>query len=89
MWRIPVEPSRQHPHRTQKRVALYERAMVNSSVKSETVVDPFAGSGTCIIAAEKRGRRAYWIERDRQYVDVTVKRWENFTGRKAMKIRST
>jgi len=89
IWRIPIEPSKQRLHPTQKPVALYERAMINSSAQSEIVVDPFAGSGTCIIAAEKRDRRAYCIELDPKYVDVAVKRWENFTGRKAERIRST
>lgn len=83
MWRIPLEPNNQRMHPTQKPLALYERAMTNSSVRGEIVADPFLGSGTCLIAAEKHGRRAYCMEVDPGYVDVAVKRWENFTGNKA------
>ncbi|MBE3132780.1 MAG: hypothetical protein IMZ55_04850 [Acidobacteria bacterium] len=48
-----------------------------------TIYDPFSGSGTTIIAAEQLGRKCYAIEIEPRYVDVAVKRWENFTGRKA------
>lgn len=51
------------------------------------VYEPFAGSGTTIIAAEKLGRQCYAIEIDPIYCDVIVKRWEEFTGKKAIRIR--
>jgi DNA modification methylase len=86
MWRIPVESNSFREHPTQKPVALYERAIVNSSVRDEIVIDPFAGSGTCLVAAEKHGRRAYCMEIDPRYVDVAVERWENFSGKKAERI---
>ncbi|MDD5458135.1 MAG: DNA methyltransferase [Phycisphaerae bacterium] len=50
------------------------------------VYEPFAGSGTTIIAAERLGRRCFAMEIDPVYVDVAVKRWEDFTGKKAQKV---
>jgi DNA modification methylase len=47
------------------------------------VFDPFLGSGTTLIAAEKTGRTCYGMELDPKYCDVIVKRWEDFTGKKA------
>jgi DNA modification methylase len=89
VWRIPIDDRGTKIHRAQKPVALYERAMINSSAPGEIVVDPFAGSGTCIIAAEKHGRRAYCIELDPRYVDVAVKRWEHFTGNRSQRIATS
>ena len=48
------------------------------------VYDPFLGSGTTMIAAEKLGRRCYGIEIEPRYVDVAIKRWEEMTGEKAV-----
>ena len=53
------------------------------------VYDPFVGSGTTLIAGEQEGRSVYAIEIDPAYVDVTVRRWEDFTGRKAKRLNST
>ena len=57
--------------------------MRNSSKTRDLVLDPFGGSGSTLIACEKSGRRARLIELDPKYVDVIVKRWEDFTGQKA------
>lgn len=73
--------SREHP--TQKPVQLIEAHLSNSSRPSDLVLDPFIGSGSTLIACEKLGRRCYGIEIDPRYVDVAVRRWEAFTGRKA------
>ena len=89
VWEIKQELGHDRAHPTQKPVALYERAIINSSVRDEIVVDPFAGSGTCIIAAEKHVRRAFCIEIDPRWVDVALKRWEKYTGRKPERIDST
>jgi DNA modification methylase len=70
-------------HPTMKPVELVERAINNSSRPGETVMDPFGGSGTTLIAAERTGRRARLIELDPRYVDVIVRRWEQFSGRTA------
>jgi len=67
-----------------KPVELVERAINNSSRRGEVVRDPFAGSGPTLIAAERTGRTARLIELDPKYVDVIVKRWEDFTGGNAV-----
>lgn len=85
MWRISAEPNIERVHPTQKPVALYERAIINSSGRGEVVVDPFAGSGTCLIASEKHQRRAQCMELDPRYCDVAVSRWEAYTHRKALR----
>jgi DNA modification methylase len=64
-------------------VALVERAIRNSSKTRDIVLDPFGGSGTTMIAAERAGRRARLIELDPKYVDVIVQRWQNETGGRA------
>jgi DNA modification methylase len=65
-------------------VSLVERAIRNSSRKGDLVFDPFGGSGTTLIAAEKTGRHASLIELDPKYVDVIVRRWQDFTGEPAV-----
>jgi DNA modification methylase len=59
------------------------RPILNNSKTGHGIYDPFSGSGTTIIAAEMTGRRCYAIEIDPAYVDVAVKRWQEFTGRMA------
>lgn len=70
-------------HSTQKPVECMRRPMVNNAKAGDRVYDPFVGSGTSIIAAEMTGRICHGIEIDPVYVDVAVKRWEDFTGNKA------
>jgi DNA modification methylase len=67
-------------HPTMKPVELIVRALRNSSKSRDTVLDPFAGSGSTLIACEKTGRQARLIELEPRYVDVAVRRWEEFTG---------
>ena len=67
-------------HGTQKPVEAMKRPIANNSQPGEAVYEPFSGSGTTIIAAEITGRRAFAIELNPLYVDVAVKRWQNFTG---------
>jgi len=71
-----------------KPVALVERAIRNSSKSRDIVLDPFGGSGTTLIAAERTGRRARLIELDPKYADVIVQRWEEQTERTAILERS-
>jgi DNA modification methylase len=70
-------------HPTVKPVALVADAILDSTNRNDIVLDPFAGSGTIFIAAERTGRRGYGIEIDGRYVDTAIERWERFTGRKA------
>jgi DNA modification methylase len=71
-------------HPTVKPVSLIADAMRDCSRRGEIILDPFMGSGTSILAAEKIGRRAYGLEIDPLYVDVAVKRWQDFTKRDAI-----
>jgi DNA modification methylase len=77
------KPARNELHPTMKPVALVERAIRNSSKSRDVVLDPFGGSGSTLIAAEKTGRRARLVELDPGYGDVIVQRWQRFTGRAA------
>jgi site-specific DNA-methyltransferase (adenine-specific) len=76
-------PSRNGDHPTMKPVALFEYQMLNNTKGSDLVLDSFGGSGTTLIAAEKNGRVARLMELDPKYCDVIVKRWQDFTGKKA------
>ena len=67
-----------------KPVALFEYQLLNNTKGGDIVLDSFGGSGTTLIAAEKNGRVARIVELDPKYVDVIVKRWEDFTGKKAV-----
>ena len=78
------KPSRNGEHPTMKPVALFEYQMLNNTKGGDIVLDSFGGSGTTMIAAEKNGRIGYLMELDPKYCDVIVKRWENFTGKKAV-----
>ena len=77
------KPSRNGEHLTMKPVALFEYQMLNNTKGGDIVLDSFGGSGTTMIAAEKNGRVGYLMELDPKYCDVIVKRWEDFTGKKA------
>lgn len=78
------KPSRSAEHPTMKPVALFEYQMLNNTKGGDIVLDSFGGSGTTLVAAEKNGRIAYLMEIDPKYCDVIVKRWEEFTGKKAL-----
>jgi len=76
-------------HGTQKPVRLFETPILNHTVAGEALYDPFCGSGTALIAAEKLGRACYALEIDPKYVQVAVSRWEAFTGQTAVRHRVT
>ncbi len=82
VWKFDKE--RVEGHTTPKPVALIERALQNSSKGEDIVSDFFGGSGSTMIACEKLGRSARLMELDPKYCDVIVKRWEDFTGKKAV-----
>lgn len=77
-------PFRNDIHPTMKPIDLIEYPINNSSKNGDIVVDFFGGSGSCLIACEKTGRKARLMELDPKYCDVIVKRWEDFTGQKAV-----
>lgn len=83
-----VKPSRNGLHPTMKPLRLIERLVRNSSKKGENVLDLFNGSGSTLMVCEQLGRRYYGMELDPRYVDATIERWEEFTGKKAVKISS-
>lgn len=71
-------------HPTVKPINLVADAILDSTNRGDIVLDPFAGSGTTILAAERTGRRAYSIELDPAYVDLVIRRWQQMTGRDAV-----
>lgn len=70
-------------HGTQKPVECMRRPIENNSLPGDGVYEPFSGSGTTIIAAEMTGRHCYAVEIDPAYIDVAVKRWQDFTQAEA------
>ena len=84
VWEFPrVHGEERHGHATPKPVEMMERVMKSSAPENAIVVEPFLGSGSTLIAAEKTNRKCYGMELDPKYCDVIVKRWEDFTGKKA------
>ena len=84
VWNIK-KPHKNDLHPTMKPVELVERAIRNSSRPGDVVLDAFGGSGTTMIASEKSGRHARLIELDPKYVDVIVRRWQEFAGGRAIR----
>lgn len=84
VWFIK-KPIRNDLHPTMKPVELVERALRNSSRPGDVVLDSFGGSGTTLIAAEKAGRQARLIELEPKFVDVVIRRWQEFSGDKAIR----
>ncbi len=78
------KPRKNGEHPTMKPVELFEYCLMNNTKGGDIVLDSFGGSGTTMIAAEKHGRYARLMELDPKYCDVIVKRWEDFTGKKAV-----
>jgi DNA modification methylase len=71
-------------HATPKPLAMIERCIRSSSEENAIVIEPFLGSGTTLIAAEKTNRKCYGMEISPKYCDVVIQRWENATGQKAV-----
>ena len=76
-------------HPTVKPVAMVVDALMDCSNRGSIVLDPFGGSGTTMIAAERKGRRARLIEIDPLYCDVIVQRWQKFSGKTARLAETT
>jgi DNA modification methylase len=86
IWNIDKANKNETGHSTQKPVECMKRPIENNSSIGQAVYDPFLGSGTTMIAAEMTGRACHAIELSPEYCDVIVRRWENFTGKKAERV---
>ena len=84
VWYMSRGDTGQYVHPTQKPVELIEKAINNSSKAGDIVIDCFGGSGSTLIGCEKTNRHSRLMELDPKYCDVIVKRWEDFTGKKAV-----
>ena len=71
-------------HPTVKPVALVADALLDCSARGDVALDCFLGSGTTLLAAERTGRRCYGIEIDPLYIDVAIRRWQRYTGERAI-----
>jgi DNA modification methylase len=83
LWQIDKNLRSETGHSTQKPVECMRRPIENNSSPGQAVYEPFLGSGTTIIAAEMTGRRCHAIEIAPAYIDVAVRRWQDFTGQQA------
>lgn len=86
IWDIP-RTSKNTLHPTMKPVALVSKAILNSSQPSDIVLDLFGGSGSTLIACEQLKRKCYTMELDTKYAQVIINRWEEYTGKEAVKIK--
>jgi DNA modification methylase len=83
LWQIEKNRHNETGHSTQKPVECMQRPIENNSSPGQAVYEPFSGSGTTIIACERTGRSCHAIELNPAYVDVAIKRWQDFTGQEA------
>tara|TARA_R110000796_G_C14510756_1_gene429856 strand:- start:186 stop:1364 length:1179 start_codon:yes stop_codon:yes gene_type:complete len=83
VWEINKDGGASYVHPTQKPVELIEKALINCSKSKDLVLDLFLGSGSTLIGCEKKGRKCYGMELDPKYVDVVIKRWQEYTGKEA------
>ena len=84
LWNIKTRDDNGVGHGTQKPVECMRKPIENNSSPGQAVYEPFSGSGTTIIAAETTSRVCYAMELHPPYVDVAVKRWQQFTGKEAI-----
>lgn len=89
VWEIARRGSQTMLHPTQKPLGLIQRALRNSSRPKEIVIDPFVGSGSTIVAAEREGRIAYAMDLDPIYIDVTIRRYAALGAQTEKEIRAT
>ena len=88
VWYMSRGATGEYVHPTQKPVELVERAISNSSKPGDLVLDVFGGSGSTLIACEKTSRHCRLVDLDPKYVDVMVKRWQDYTGKQAIHAES-
>jgi len=84
VWKVGKDGASDYIHPTQKPVALAEEALDKTTRPNNVIMDLFGGSGSTLIACEKINRNARLMELDPKYCDVIIKRWEDFTGKKAV-----
>lgn len=89
IWEIKKDSSKDYIHPTQKPTKLAERAIVNNSKPGDSILDPFAGSGSTLMACEQKGRACYTIELDPVFCSHIIERWENYTKKQAKKLNSS
>jgi DNA modification methylase len=83
VWQIGKDAASDYVHPTQKPVALAENAIEDFTSTNEKVLDLFLGSGSTLIACEKTGRKCYGMELSPQYIEVIIRRWQEYTGKEA------
>jgi DNA modification methylase len=82
-----IQTGNQHEdHKATFPVELPTRALLDFSIETQVVYEPFTGSGSTLIACEKTNRKCYGMEIDPHYVSVIIKRWQDFTGKVALKL---
>jgi DNA modification methylase len=86
VWDIPKDNANDYIHATQKPIKLSATAIENTTNKNDNILDLFGGSGSTLMACEQLNRNCYMMELDPKYVDVIIQRWEQFTGKEAVKI---
>jgi len=86
VWSVGKDDVNSYVHATQKPIGLSAIAIKECTDKNDIVLDVFGGSGSTLIACEQLNRKCYMMEMSPKYVDVIIKRWEEYTGKKAVKI---
>jgi DNA modification methylase len=85
VWEFPrVVGEERHDHPTPKPVEMIERVLLSSTREGELVIEPFIGTGSTLLAAHRTARRCFGMELEPRWVDVTVRRWQAFTGESAV-----
>ena len=84
VWKVGKDNASDYTHPTQKPVALAEEAIDKTTRADYKILDLFGGSGSTLIACEKTARQCYMMELDPKYCDVIIKRWQDYTGKKAI-----
>lgn len=88
MFGMEKQDTKKRVHPTQKPIALCEWFIKKYSKNNDSILDLFGGSGSTLIACELLNRSCYMMELDTHYVDVIIKRWENLTKKKAVKVNN-
>lgn len=86
IWLVRRDPTNLYEHPTQKNVKLHERPLLRCTKPGDKVLDLCGGSGSTLIACEQLKRKAFLVEKEPQFCQVIIARYENFTGRKAKKL---